>query len=431
MAGRSVSDAVDGTGVFFGPTMKIFYGWRMVGAASGIQFIQAGLLQQAFGAYVAVLTDERGWSKTALSGAAALQSVEAALLGPALGWIVDRFGAQVMIRAGILMFGLGFLLLSQIDSLGMFYAAIVVMAIGTSLSGFFPLTVAIIQWFEKKRARALATMGLGLAIGGIFVPVVAWSIQTFGWRVTAFCSGVLAIAIGMPLAGMIRRRPEDYGETVDGLPPQAAPDVSASGEPLDAREFTVREALRTSAFWLISLGHGVALLVVTAVNVHAINHMKSGLGYSIEQASLVITLMTVSQVVGVMLGWTIGDRAEKRMLAAVCMLMHAVGLLMLTYAQGWPLLAAFAVLHGVAWGLRGPLMQAIRADYFGRRSIGMILGLSTALIAIGQVGGPMVAGVTADMTGDYRVGFTMLAIIVGLGSALFVFAKRPPPPQRA
>lgn len=411
--------------------MKIFYGWRMVGAASGIQFIQAGLLQQAFGAYVAVLTDERGWSKTALSGAAALQSVEAALLGPALGWIVDRFGAQVMIRAGILMFGLGFLLLSQIDSLGMFYAAIVVMAIGTSLSGFFPLTVAIIQWFEKKRARALATMGLGLAIGGIFVPVVAWSIQTFGWRVTAFCSGVLAIAIGMPLAGMIRRRPEDYGETVDGLPPQAAPDVSASGEPLDAREFTVREALRTSAFWLISLGHGVALLVVTAVNVHAINHMKSGLGYSIEQASLVITLMTVSQVVGVMLGWTIGDRAEKRMLAAVCMLMHAVGLLMLTYAQGWPLLAAFAVLHGVAWGLRGPLMQAIRADYFGRRSIGMILGLSTALIAIGQVGGPMVAGVTADMTGDYRVGFTMLAIIVGLGSALFVFAKRPPPPQRA
>ncbi len=428
---RRSDGGAGGTGVFFGPTMKIFYGWRMVGAASGIQFIQAGLLQQAFGAYVAVLTDERGWSKTALSGAAALQSVEAALLGPALGWIVDRFGAQVMIRAGILMFGLGFLLLSQIDSLGMFYAAIVVMAIGTSLSGFFPLTVAIIQWFEKKRARALATMGLGLAIGGIFVPVVAWSIQTFGWRITAFASGVLAIAIGMPLAGMIRRRPEDYGETVDGLPPQAAADASATGEPLDAREFTVGEALRTSAFWLISLGHGVALLVVTAVNVHAINHMKSGLGYSIEQASLVITLMTVSQVVGVMLGWTIGDRAEKRTLAAVCMLMHAVGLLMLTYAQGWPLLAAFAVLHGVAWGLRGPLMQAIRADYFGRRSIGMILGLSTALIAIGQVGGPMVAGVTADMTGDYRVGFTLLAVIVGLGSALFVFAKRPPPPQRA
>ena len=132
-----------------------------------------------------------------------------------------------------------------------------------------------------------------------------------------------------------------------------------------------------------------------------------------------------------MLGWMIGDRAEKRMLAAVCMLMHAAGLLMLTYAQGWPLLVAFAVLHGAAWGLRGPLMQAIRADYFGRRSIGMILGLSTALIAIGQVGGPMVAGVTADMTGDYRVGFTLLAIIVGLGSALFVFAKRPPLPQRA
>lgn len=129
--------------------MKIFYGWRMVAAGGSIQFLQAGLLQQAFGAYVALLADERGWSKTALSGAAALQSVEAALLGPLLGLFVDRLGAQGMIRAGILIFGIGFLLFSQIDSLTGFYIASLVLAVGTSLSGFFPLTVGIIQWFEE------------------------------------------------------------------------------------------------------------------------------------------------------------------------------------------------------------------------------------------------------------------------------------------
>jgi MFS family permease len=89
------------------------------------------------------------------------------------------------------------------------------------------------------------------------------------------------------------------------------------------------------------------------------------------------------------------------------------------------MLTAFAVLHGLAWGLRGPFMQAIRADYFGRRSIGIILGLSSLIISIGQIGGPLVAGMFADATGNYRIGFTVLAVIAGLGSMLFIFARKP------
>jgi len=403
--------------------MKIFYGWRMVGAGGGIQFIQSALLHQAFGVYFAVLADELGWSKTALSGAAVMQPMESAVLGPVLGWVVDRFGPQGMIRAGIITFGLGFLLLSQIDSIAGFYAAFIVIALGSSLCGFFPINVAIIYWFEKRRARALSVLSLGLAFGGLFVPAIAWSMQTYGWRVTAFASGLAAMLIGWPLARVFVRRPEDIGETIDGLPPTAAdptlPEISAQ------RGFTAREALRTSAFWLLSLGHGFALLIVYAVNVHAIAHMKEDLGYSVAEASLVITLMIAAQIGGVLLGWVIGDRFEKRMIAACCMLMHAAGLLMLTYAAGPAMLVAFALLHGGAWGLRGPMMQAIRADYFGRRSIGMILGLSSMIITIGQIGGPMVAGVLADMTGNYRAGFTLLALMAGLGSLFFLLAKKP------
>jgi len=403
--------------------MKIFYGWRMVAAGSGIQFLQSALLHQAFGAYFAVLAEELGWSKTALSGAAALQPMEAAVLGPVLGWIVDRFGPQGMIRAGIVTFGVGFMILSQIDSLAGFYFAFVVIALGSSLCGFFPINVAIILWFEKFRARALSALSLGLAFGGIVVPAVAWSMQSFGWRTTAFASGALAMLVGWPLARVFRRRPEDVGETVDGLPAAAANEQRSVAR--EQREFSAREALRTSAFWLLSCGHGFALLIVYAVNVHAIAHMKEGLGYSVAQAALVITLMTVSQVGGVLVGWTIGDRFEKRFIAAGCMLMHAAGLFMLTFAAGPAMLVAFAVLHGGAWGLRGPFMQAIRADYFGRRSIGMILGLSSLIIVIGQIGGPMVAGVLADMTGNYRAGFTVLAVLAGLGSLFFLLARRP------
>jgi sugar phosphate permease len=407
----------------------------MVGAGCGLQFLQAGLLHHAFGGYVAVLQDDRGWNKTQLSGAAALQQMESAIIGPLLGWIMDRSGPQGLIRIGVVMFGLGFMLLSLVETLLQFYGAFIVIALGSSMCGFFPLNVALINWFEHWRARALSALSLGLAVGGIFVPLVGWSLVHFGWRATAFGSGVFAIAVGLPLAMVIRRRPEDYGETVDGVSKSSLSQGVSEDSNSSVRDFTAREALGTPAFWLLSLGHGFALLVVGAVNVHAIAHMKESLAYTVSGAALVITLVTLFQIGGVMIGWVIGDRFEKRLIAAACMLMHCLGLLSLTYAgtaaSTTSLVIVFAALHGVAWGLRGPFMHAIRADYFGRSAIGMILGLSFMIIVIGQIGGPMIAGLLADMTGNYRMGFTVLALLAGVGSMFFVLAKRPAPPLRS
>jgi sugar phosphate permease len=404
----------------------------MVGAGCGLQFLQAGLLHHAFGGYLAVLQDDRGWNKTQLSGAAALQQMESAIIGPLLGWIMDRFGPQGVIRLGVVVFGAGFMLLSTIDSLLGFYGAFIVIALGSSMCGFFPINVSLINWFERQRARALSALSLGLALGGFFVPLVGWSLVSFGWRYTAFGSGVCAIAIGLPLAMVIRNRPEDYGETVDGIPPApfSQKETAAGDAKAQTRDFTAREALRTPAFWLLSLGHGFALFVVGAVNVHAIAHMKEALAYTVSAAALAITLVTLFQIGGVMIGWAIGERFEKRLISAACMLMHMLGLLALTYASNVAWVVAFAALHGVAWGLRGPFMHAIRADYFGRSAIGMILGLSFMIIVIGQIGGPMIAGMLADVTGNYRAGFTLLALLAGVGSMFFVLAKRPAPPLR-
>ena len=410
--------------------MKIFYGWRITAAACSIQFILSSLLTQSFGVYVAVLADDEGWSKTALSGAAAMQSVEAAIIGPLLGWMIDRFGSQKMIRTGILFFGFGFLIFSQITTLTGFYISSVLMAIGASMSGYFPLSVSLIQWFDRYRARALSIMSLGIAMGGLLVPLIALSIQHYGWRTTALASGIIAFIIGFPLAGIIKSRPEDVGLTADGEPHPSKTETTHANVNIEKKiEFTTQQALRTRAFWFLALGHGFALAIVTAVNVHAITHMKESLGYSVSQASLAILLMTIAQIAGVLFGAAVGDRFEKRKVSAACMLLHAIGLLLLTYATHPIEIAAFAIIHGAAWGLRGPFMQAIRADYFGRNAIGMILGLSAVIVALGQVAGPLVAGVLADVTGDYKTGFTVLSIMVGLGSPLFIFAKKPKHPE--
>ncbi len=406
---------------------RIFHGWWMVGAGCGMQFVQGTLLLQSFGAYFAVLRDDRGWSKTELSGAAAMHQLEAAILGPLLGWFLDRFGPQWVIRTGVLVFGAGFILLSQIQSLLGFYGAFILTALGASLCGFFPLNVALIHWFEKKRARALASMQVGMAAGGLCVPLIAWALATYGWRATAFASGILIVALCLPLSFVIRRRPEDMGLKMDGAESDSKENevvIKSEGNGV-ARDFTAREALRTPAFWLLSLGHGFALFVVMGINTHAITHMKEGLGYTIEAAAFAIMLQTVAQLGGVGIGAWIGDRYDKRKLSALCMLGHMLGLLCLTYATNTAMIVAYAVLHGTAWGFRGPMMQALRADYFGRSAIGMILGLSFMIMVIGQAGGPMIAGILADMTGNYRAGFTTLALLAGLGSLFFLFAKRP------
>ncbi len=409
--------------------MKIFYGWKIVMASAGLQILQAMLLHQAFGAYVAVLTVEQGWSKTSLSAASAMLSVEAALLGPLIGWFLDRFGAKGVIKIGVMMFGIGFIFMSQIDSLLGFYLAVAVIAVGASMAGYFPLNVAVIQWFEKKRARALSFVGLGFALGGVFVPIIAGSIELFGWRAAAMGSGIAAIVIGYPLASLFKRRPEDIGEVVDGHAAQAKLTENEGDKPSKPEpEFTAAQALRTRAFWLLAAGHGLALVVVMAVNTHAINHMRISLGYSIAEGSVYIMLMTMCQVAGVLLGGYLGDKFDKRMVATACMLLHATGLLALTYAQGPFELVLFAVAHGLAWGLRGPFMQAIRADYFGRKAIGMILGLSAMITAMGQGIGPLLAGFLGDVTGNYILGFNVLSGLAIVGAVAFWLAKRPQPP---
>lgn len=401
-----------------------YHGWRIAIASFGLQLLLGALLTQAFGAYVAVLSQELGWSKTALAAGAAIQSIEGALIGPLLGWMIDRAGPRVVVQSGVVLLAAGLFALGHIGSLAGFYAAVAVVACGASMCGYFPLSACLVHFFRRQRARALALMSLGMSAGGLLVPALGWAMQAWGWRKAALGSAAIVLVFGWPLARVMRGSPSEVGQFIDGEAQEQAA-VSAAQAAQLGREFSAAEALRTSAFWLLGAGHAMALLVVTAVNVHAISHLTQGLGYTLQQASFFITLMTLAQGGGVVLGAITGDRWDKRRAAAVCMLLHMLGLLALTFGTHPVLLVAFGLLHGTAWGLRGPFMQAIRADYFGLKAIGTIMGLSAALIAVGQVVGPLVAGMMADWTGSYRSGFVLLALLSGSGSAMFLLARRP------
>ena len=409
---------------------RVFYGWRIVGAGFGLEVLIGSLLFHAYGSYVVLMREEFGWSRTLFSAAFAMARSESAVLGPIQGWLTDRFGPRALMRVGVTVFGLGFVLFSRIDSRVLFFVAFFMMVAGASLGGYVPISVAIVNWFRRRRALALGLSSSGSSVGGLLTPVVVASLTAFGWRTTALLSGLLVLLVGLPLAQVFRHRPEHYGEYPDGRLPEApalpAVGDSAGRPAIVSVDFTAREAMRTPAFWLISLGHGSALLVVSAVLVHMVTHVTERLGYSLAQAATVVVLLTIAQIAGHLCGGWAGDRVSKRAIVVGCMLGHATALLLLAVASAYWMIAAFAMLHGLSWGTRGPLMAAIRADYFGSAAFGTISGVSSMVSMLGMMGGPLVAGILADRTGSYRLGFTVLASLALLGSFFFLLARRPP-----
>ena len=410
------------------PEGRIFYGWWIVLASGGIQLLSGMLWMQSFGAYTVLLQKEFGWSKAVVSGAFALTRVESGLLGPLQGWMVDRFGPRAILRVGLILFGLGFMLFSQVNSILTFYLTFALIAVGSSLGGFATIMVSIVNWFNRHRAKAVSISQIGFSLGGLSVPIVILSLELFGWRATAFGSGIIVLLIGLPLVQVVRHKPENHQEVQDGI---ILIDDSGGGtgpvrpSTQTQRDFTAREAMRTQAFWLISLGHASALLTVSAVMVHLVPHLTEGLKYSLSEAGAVVALMTAFQMVGQICGGFLGDRFDKRYICIGCMAGHTSGLLLVAFASSTLMVVAFALLHGLAWGMRGPLMVALRADYFGPSSFGTIMGFSSLIVMFGMSSGPIIAGYMADVSGNYQGGFALLACTAFLGSFCFLLAKPP------
>ena len=406
----------------------MFYGWYIVAAGFGIEALIGALMFHAYGAYVVLLRDEFGWSKTLLSAAFAMARAESGIFGPIQGWLTDRFGPRVLIRTGMVILGLGLILFSFIRSPVTFFITFFLMAVGSSLGGYLPIGVSLVSWFRRRRALALSISSSGMAVGGVLVQFVALAMTSWGWRWTAFASGVLVLLVGIPLAQVVRHRPEPYGFVPDGGVLPETP--STRRRPPTTVDFTAREAMRTRSFWFIAIGHGAALLVVSAVMVHLIVHMTERLGYTLQQGASVLALMTVVQLTAQLGGGWVGDRFSKRAIVVACMAAHAAGLLLVAHATAFWMVALFGLLHGAAWGIRGPLMSAIRADYFGAASFGTITGFSSMVVMLGMMGGPLVAGIIADRTGSYVTGFQVLSALALSGSIFFALAAPPRPPRR-
>lgn len=406
--------------------LRQFHGWRVSLAGSVIWALQSLVWSQGYGNIAVVLEKQFGWSKTFLAFGASLRSAEAALLGVPLGVALKRYNIKLIMRAGAVAQTVGFLILSQIQNQAGFIVAVAVITIGATLAGFLTITATVVGWFERKRARALSFSSMGFAVGGVCGPLMVWGFRVFGWRWTVAVAGTVLGAAVWKLAGTMGVRREDTGEHVDGVDPIDIV-TGPRAEGVQDAHFTTGEAVRTHSFWMIALGHGSALLVVSSVITLLPLYLTEDRGFSAGKAALIAGIVPLFQFIGTFTGGYLGDRFNKRLIAGTAMLMHGSGLLAMVYFDSWITIGVFVMLHGLAWGARGPQMAALRADYFGSSSFGPIMGISSLIITVFAVAGPVLAGFLADRTGDFKLGFTILSLGTIVGFVFFVFAT---PPKR-
>jgi sugar phosphate permease len=268
-------------------------------------------------------------------------------------------------------------------------------------------------------------MQFGLTVGTLALPLLAWALVTFGWRPVTIASGLIVLAVGLPLSRLLHSDPELLGLGPDGDAPIDDGRTAQSAAPRSGRS-VMGDILRTRAFWSISVGHAAAMTAMGGVNVHFVIYANEVLGLSITTAAAIVSVMTVAAIVGQVAGGAFGDRIEKRLLASGGMLLHAAAMALLVVATDGLAVLVAAVLHGFAWGLRGPLMCAMRADYFGRAAFASVMGFSSLVVMIGSVSGPLIIGFVTDTTGSYAGGFAAIAGIALGGAVAFLAAGAPP-----
>ena len=394
--------------------------------------VGAGCYWLGFGVFFLPLATEFATSRTRLSFAVSIAQMEGGLLGPIDGYLVDRFGPRKMMFIGVGMMGLGFIWMSQVQSLFMFYVVyLAFISFGMSLGIRVPALVAPTNWFVKKRGIALGFATSGVGLGGILVPIIGWLVVTVEWRVTAALVGVLILFVCLPLAGVMRHRPEHYGMVPDGNIDleEAHNDGGSESIPdsemvLDEVEFSMREALMTPVFWFLSIVFGLRQLIIGAVGLHQVPFVVD-IGISSQIAATVLGMTAITSIIGRLgFGW-MGDRIPTRYVMALSIACAALGVLILAYSTEWWHLMFFVLTYGIGWGGGATTMSVVRADYFGRRACGTISGLMDAVQMFGLVLGPVFAGWVYDTYESYYFAFMIFAAS-GLIAAIMMVFVRPP-----
>lgn len=400
----------------------IFFGWWVVFVSAFVVLLTAGTFYYGFGTLFGPLVKEFGWSHASISLAFSLRTEVGGVAAPVVGLLVDRVGPRRLMTGGVITVAVGFVLLSRVQTLGAFYVAVLIIAVGMSASGGTVGYVAIAHWFRRRRGMAMGLLTVGGGVSGIMVVVLAMLISVTGWRDTLLILGLTQMVICVPLALSIRNRPEDLGLKPDGISePHQEPSLPSESDSAQASEgLTVREALRSRSFWRFGISIALFNLGTTAIVVHQIPFFTSGIGLSEGAAAASVTAFTLMSIIGRFSGGYFADFVDKRFILAGTYTLTGISILL--FASIYEIWQIFIVLPLFAVGFGGtiPVRAAFQAEHFGLRAYGAIQGLLLTMGTLGGVAGPVLVGWIFDQTESYHLAFALVSAGALLGAPLML-----------
>ena len=416
----------------------MFHGWFLAGLSTLIVVLGDTPFYWGLSIWNPVLRNAFGWTAGQMSWAFAITQIEGGFLGPAEGLLIQKLGPRRAIFLGMIIFGLGFVLFSQVQELWQLYAVFFILSLGSGLAALLPMQTVMNNWFIRYKSRAMSFVYEGLAIGGIAVPLLlAWSIggadpnisERYGWSNTALFIGILIMALAFPLARLVHNRPEDLGLRPDGdsaVPADASPvDVAVTHPEGEEQGYTLQEAIRSKTFWLMSFASAISSIVIVVALVH-LGLMLDDRGFSLQTISVVTAVYTGTNAIFMLVGGYLGDRLPIRLVAFAFSAVQSLAVVVLVLSHDMEMLFLFAVLLGVGVGARMPVATAMRGVYFGRKAFAAISGISRVPSSIILFIAPLFAGFMRDATGTFDLSFLIIAAVSFLGSCLFLLLGDPP-----
>jgi MFS family permease len=408
-----------------------FSGWLTL---AGVMLAYGGIcgnVTYAFGVFLPSMSETFGWSRQALSGPYTLFLIIGGMLGPLAGFTIARFGARKNIVLGNIFASLGLLGMSQVSEIWHVYLFFGVMGgLALAFSEFLPVTTVINHWFIRRRSLALGFLFASGGVGGfILPPLISFLMTGLGWRWTWVCLAGIHLLLGVLLAGLlIRNRPEDEGQFPDGHASKIAFDLS---EPFaksrvytTQQDWSLRDALRTPALWILLTLFSVLLFTTTMLTTHQVAYLQD-LKYSPIVSASALGLMLGMSILGRLLSGVLGMRFDGRYLAAIFMACLGLGIVSLMNARGIFFVYLYSILTGIGFGGMIVLLPNVMGAYFGRTHFSRIVGWTTPVVTLASAISPMLAGFLFDTTGSYFLPFTIAASLLFCCCILAFFARPP------
>ena len=408
----------------FWPFRKIYYGWAIVTASMFSAAASVPMQGPIMGVFQRPIQDDLGWTSTSISIGFAIGSGMGGIGSIWVGRILDNRGARgVTVISGAIIVGcmIGLASMTQVWHFWVLFG----LARGTAAAGAQLATmVALASWFVKKRGRIVGLLGVGQRVGQVIMPIpILAIIVTLGWREAWLAlAGFAFLAIVIPSAIYMRRRPEDYGLMPDGQHAVENLPTNSVSESAGEELWTLAEAKRTKTLWALIIGQAAVILAVNATNLHiTASFIDNGLTQSAAVTATTIYLAVAALSV---FGWgLVMEHVHTRLLAVISVALYFVSMILAIAANSFLIAVFFSLAYGSALGVWTVVSRMLFANYFGRKSFGTIRGFAAPIMSGVSMIGPIFAGLIRDFTNDYDFAFWVFSLVFVIALIAFSVAK--------